>query len=244
MIVLPAIDLLEGRAVRLYQGRYDRVTTYSDDPVLVASQFQDQGATQLHVVDLDAARGQGNNRAFIAQIRHAFVGQIQVGGGVRSLADVRELEECGADRLILGTILVENPELAQHLIQTSRLLFLAGIDAADGVVKIRGWEEGQTIQDVDLAQRVSKLGVRAIIYTNITRDGTLSGPDWERSLCVQSASQLPLILSGGVSSLDDLERAAHTNQIAGVILGKALYDGKINLAEVCRRFVQPMEVSW
>lgn len=244
MILLPAIDLLGGKAVRLFQGRYDQAKSYSDSPSEVARAFQAAGARQLHVVDLDAARGQGHNRHAIRSIRHAFDGAIQVGGGIRSLDDARQLAELGVNRLVLGTILVTSPETAQTIALESGAVVLAGIDAKDGQVRIKGWEEGEGLTDLELARRVRELRVRGIVYTNISRDGTLGGADLERTLLVQSVSGLPIIMSGGVAGPEDLKRAAESGRIAGVILGKALYEGALDLAMTCSQYPQIEEVVW
>lgn len=244
MILLPAIDLLDGRVVRLHQGDYDRVTAYSDRPEEVAHGFEAAGARHLHVVDLDAARGQGHNRDAIRRIRSAFSGTVQVGGGVRSLEEARRLVDLGVDRLILGSLLVLDVEAAREIVLETGAVILAGIDARDGWVKIKGWKEGEGIVDTDLARRVAPLGVRGIVYTNISRDGTLGGPDWERTDRVREAAGLPVILSGGVARMEDLERAARTGGIAGVILGKSLYHGTIDLEAACRSYPQPREVPW
>ncbi len=243
MILLPAIDLLGGKVVRLYQGRYDQSTAYAEDPVAVARAFQEAGARFLHVVDLDAARGQGDNRGIIHTIRRSFDGQIQVGGGIRSVEDAQKLADLGVDRLVLGTILVTDPETAATIVSKSGSAVLAGIDAKDGLVRIKGWEEGEGVSDLELARRVRELGVNGIVYTNISRDGTLSGADWERTLQVQEASGLSVIMSGGVAGLEDIRRAAQTGKIAGVILGRALYEGNLDLAFACRLYLQTEEAS-
>ncbi len=245
MFIIPAIDLLGGKAVRLTQGNYSNSSVFSVNPVETAGNFWKAGAKRLHIVDLDAARSQGRNREIIQEIRRVFPGIIQVGGGIRSPQDAEELLGLGIDRLVLGTVLVTSPDTVKNMVQTFGTVFLAGIDAFDGLVKVKGWEEGTSLADVDLAAQVGELGCSAIIYTNISKDGTLEGPDLERTLAVGRASGLPVILSGGVSCSQDIERAAAVDKAPeGVILGKALYTGRVNLQDLIQRYPENQKVQW
>jgi len=239
--VIPAIDLLDGRCVRLSQGSYSDVSVYGDDPVSVARSFIEAGARRIHLVDLDAARGSGNNRGPIARIRAAVSAVVEVGGGVRTDADVAELIDAGVDRIIVGTVLARDPGMvarwcAAHRQAADGVLLLAGIDARDGRVMIAGWEAGTGIADTELAVRAREIGCAGIIYTNIARDGMLSGPDVERTNLIAEAGKLPVVLSGGVSSADDIARAVREGHpgLQGIIVGKALYTGKVELAEAIR----------
>jgi phosphoribosylformimino-5-aminoimidazole carboxamide ribotide isomerase len=240
MTIIPAIDLLGGRCVRLYKGRYDESVTYNDDPVKTAEAFCEAGARRIHVVDLDAARSDGSNRTVLREIRRAVPAVIETGGGIRSEKDVEELLEAGADRLILGTVLVRNPDLVEGWIRKYGPRFIAGIDALNGLVKVAGWEKSGGVSDLDLASRAAELGFISIIYTNIDRDGTLEGPDLERTLQVAEASGLPVIVSGGISGIGDCQRAARhlrppgSPGITGIITGKAVYEGRIDLAEAVK----------
>jgi len=239
MLVVPAIDLLGGRCVRLFQGDYDRAETYDLDPVEVARGFVAAGARRLHLVDLDAARsGAAVNRAVIGMIRRAVGVTVEVGGGIRTEADVQALVDQGVDRLVVGTVLVKDPDRVARWVATFGAKFIAGIDARDGEVKVSGWEEGSALKDVDLASRCRELGLISVIYTNIARDGMLGGPDLERTLSVAEASGLPVILSGGIASWADFEatRRADHPLLAGVITGKALYKNRIDLAKVIAEF--------
>ncbi len=239
MLVVPAIDLLGGRCVRLHQGDYAQAETYDLDPIEVAQGFVAAGAQRIHLVDLDAARtGSATNRAVIGAIRKAVEVLVEVGGGIRSDDDVKALIDQGVDRLVVGTVLVKNPERVAGWAARFGAKFVAGIDARDGEVKVSGWEEGSALQDVDLAARCRRLGLISIVYTNIARDGTLGGPDLERTLLVAEAAGLPVILSGGIASLDDFEtiRRADHPLLAGVITGKALYKNRIDLAEVIAKY--------
>lgn len=238
MTIIPAIDLLGGRCVRLFKGRYDESVTYSNDPVETAAAFCEAGARRIHVVDLDAARSDGTNREVIREIRRAVPSVIEVGGGIRTERDVEELLEAGADRLILGTVLARDPECVEGWIKKYGPLFIAGIDALNGTVKVAGWEKSGGISDLDLASRARESGFISIIYTNIDRDGTLEGPDLERTILVAEVSGLPVIVSGGVSGIEDCRRAAEVAPpqgggpgITGIITGKAVYEGRIDLVK-------------
>jgi phosphoribosylformimino-5-aminoimidazole carboxamide ribotide isomerase len=242
MLILPAIDLWAGQCVRLRQGDYNQVETYGLDPVEVAREFSVLGAKRLHIVDLDAARsGASNNRPVIHAVRQAFGGVVEVGGGVRNEADVEELLEAGADRLIVGTLLVREPETVARWVKRYGSVFIGGIDARGGEVKVAGWEEDSKLLDTELAARCRALGLISLVYTNIDRDGTLSGPDLERTLLVAEAAGLPVILSGGIASRADFAAVAEVNHplLAGVITGKAIYQNRIDLAEVIRHYQTP-----
>jgi len=233
MIAIPAIDLIDGHCVRLTEGVFDTVKVYGDDPADWARGFAQEGAQRLHVVDLDAARGSGNNRDAIRAIRKVFPGILDVGGGVRSLEDAVSLRKIGVDLLIVGTALVRNPDDVAAWAEVLGPILVAGIDARDGEVKVSGWESGSSIRAYDLALQARNLGLVEIIYTDISRDGTLSGPNVPETAAVAKTSGLPVIISGGVGSPVDLESLAAEPPpgVSGVILGKALYEGRINLKE-------------
>jgi phosphoribosylformimino-5-aminoimidazole carboxamide ribotide isomerase len=242
MIIIPAIDLLDGSCVRLRQGDYNEAVRYAQtDPLARARLFEEAGIRRIHIVDLDAARGQGkNNRAVIRRIRESVSCLIEAGGGIRSERDVEELLEAGADRLILGTMFVRDPRTAGEWIRKYGKKFIAGIDAKDGEVKVHGWQEGSGLKDVSLARKAADIGAAAIIYTNISRDGMLGGPDIEGSLAVGRAAGIPLILSGGISRAADIQETAEKaeNIITAVITGKAVYEGKLDLAGLVRMYPQ------
>ena len=247
MFIVPAIDLLGGRCVRLHQGDYGQVEAYDTDPVETALKFVRSGAKRIHLVDLDAARsGTGTNRETIGRICAAVDVVIEVGGGIRSDRDVEELLALGVERLVVGTLLVKDPAVFAGWVKRYGQKFVAGIDARNGEVKVSGWEEGSHLKDTDLAQRCSDLGAVSLIYTNIERDGTLAGPDAERTLAVAEAAQLPVILSGGVSSLDDIRLLAESEHplLAGVITGKALYKGRLDLAQAVTLYQKPWGGLW
>jgi len=243
MIVIPSIDILNGSCVRLYQGDYGKVTDYGDSPEQIAAEFQDAGARRLHVVDLDAARGGEHNRSTISGIRRNFEGIIEVGGGVRTPADVEELLESGADRLIVGTVFAQTPEIVSRWIGSYGKVFIAGIDARDGMVKVAGWEGDSGVTALKLASIARDIGIVSIIYTNISVDGTLAGPDIRGSDEIGKSSGLPVIVSGGVGSMDDLEKVHRfgSTAIVGVITGKAVYEGLIDIRKAVERFSSDSE---
>lgn len=237
MDVIPAIDLLEGRCVRLYQGDYEQSEVFNDDPVAVARQWVDQGATRLHLVDLDGAKaGKPENWRAIAAIARAIDIPIEVGGGLRDSARVAALFELGARYAILGTAAVENPELVGELNRRYPGQIIVGIDARDGKVATRGWLETSTVDAIGLAQQMADLGAAAIIYTDIKRDGTLQGPNIEALRQAAEAVNIPVIASGGVSSVRDLLKllSLEPQGVSGVIIGRALYTGDISLKEALR----------
>ena len=234
MIIIPAIDLLDGSCVRLLKGNYNESTVYKSDPVEMADKLVKLGCQRLHIVDLDAARGQGkNNRDIIRKIRKKIDIVIETGGGIRSEKDVEELLDIGINRLILGTVFAKNPSIAGKWTKKYGYHFIAGIDALNGEVKISGWEEGSSLKDTELAKKALDNGIISIIYTNIDKDGTLDGPDIESSIRIAETSNLPVIISGGISSHNDFKKIADLEHpgIAGVITGKAFYENKINLQE-------------
>ncbi|EAZ90551.1 1-(5-phosphoribosyl)-5-[(5-phosphoribosylamino)methylideneamino]imidazole-4-carboxamide isomerase [Crocosphaera chwakensis] len=237
MDVIPAIDLLEGRCVRLYQGDYEQSQIYNENPVEVARQWADEGATRLHLVDLDGAKqGRPMNLDTIEAIVRAISIPVQVGGGLRDRQSVSQLIELGVDRTIVGTVAVENPSLVQELCQAFPSKIAVGIDARNGKVATRGWLETSEVLATDLAQQMAELGVSAIIYTDIHRDGTLQGPNREALRELANHINIPVIASGGVSSLSDVLGllALEPIGVTGVIIGKALYTGDVSLTEAVR----------
>ena len=234
MEIIPAIDLLDGACVRLHQGDYDQVTRFSEDPVAQALSWQSQGATRLHLVDLDGAkRGEPINDAAVRAITAALDIPVQLGGGVRSLERAEELIACGLDRVILGTVAIEQPELVQELAQRHPGRIVVGIDANDGRVATRGWIEQSNVLATDLAQQFSAAGIAAIITTDIATDGTLAGPNLEALRTMAQCSAVPVIASGGIGCMADLLALLPLEPlgVSGVIVGRALYDGRVALGE-------------
>ena len=233
MEVIPAIDLLDGRCVRLYQGDYEQSQVFNENPLEVALQFQNQGATRLHVVDLDGAKeGNSVNLDTIAEIVKNLTIPVQVGGGLRNKESIERLFNLGVERAIVGTVAVENPELVKQLCEEFPQKIAIGIDARDGKVATKGWLETSTVEATDLAQQISDKAA-AIIYTDISRDGTLVGPNMEALREVAEISPVPVIASGGISSLTDLLGLLSVESLGvnGVIVGKAIYTGAVDLTE-------------
>ena len=234
---LPAIDLRQGRCVRLYQGDFDRETVYGDDPVAQALAFEAEGADWIHVVDLDAARsGTGANREVIRAIAGAVDVPVQCGGGVRSEADADVLAECGVSRVVIGTAALEQPELVARV--ASRRSVAVGIDARGDDVAVHGWKSGSGRSPVDVARQFAEVGVDALVVTEISRDGTMDGADVDGLTSVLSVAGCDVIASGGVGSLDHLRalRRVSVDQrsLAGVIMGRALYERAFTLSEAVR----------
>lgn len=234
MIILPAIDIIDGHCVRLYQGDYGKVTTYDTDPVQVALRWQEAGATWLHVVDLDgAAQGEPMNADLIGRIRAATNMHIEVGGGMRSLAHVEQILDLGVDRVILGTVAIKDRALLQEALTRWGERIVVGIDARDGLVAIGGWHETSQVKATTLAAELGAIGVQRFVYTDIARDGALIGPNLPALQEMQHATSSALIASGGISSLDDL-RATAALGVEGTIVGKSIYTGNVNLVEALR----------
>jgi len=236
VIVYPAIDLRRGRAVRLEQGDFTRETVYDDDPVAVARTFEAAGASWIHVVDLDAARtGEPSNLAQIEAIATAVTCRLQVGGGVRSLAAAGALLGAGAARVVVGTAAVEHPELVDELGALHPGQIAVGLDARGREVAVRGWVEGGGSDLLEVANRFEHAGICALVVTEIGRDGMLVGPDLNQLDTVLAGTQLPVIASGGVGSLADLAALVTLEvggrALAGVIVGKALYERRFSVAE-------------
>jgi phosphoribosylformimino-5-aminoimidazole carboxamide ribotide isomerase len=234
MQIIPAIDLLDGQCVRLHQGDYDQVTRFSDDPVAQALSWQEQGAERLHLVDLDGARsGEPVNDAAIKAISAALAIPVQLGGGVRSAERAEELLACGLDRVILGTVALEQPALVEQLARRHPGRIVVGIDARNGKVATRGWLETSAVEATTLARQLSACGIAAIISTDIATDGTLAGPNLEALRAMAAASSVPVIASGGIGCFDHLLALLPLAAlgVSGVIVGRALYDGRVNLAE-------------
>lgn len=235
MLIIPAIDLRHGQCVRLTQGRKVDVKVYDSDPVEVACRFEEDGAEFLHVVDLDGAfrEEESPNRLVARRIIQAVNIPVQFGGGIRMETDVRQMVEGGAARVIVGTLAVEEPSKLKDLLATFGERIVVGIDAKDGRVLTRGWEEQGSISATELAKRMASLGVCRIIYTDVARDGMLTGVNVEQTQAVAEAAGIPVTASGGVASLADIERlkSAAGAGVDSVIVGKALYEGRFTLRE-------------
>ncbi len=235
MIIYPAIDIKGGKCVRLMQGRAEHQTVYSEDPVEIAQQWKAKGARFLHVVDLDGAfYGRSRNEGIIKEIIKRVNIPVQVGGGIRSMERIVHLmEEVGAVRVILGTAAIENPALVEQAVSRFGASIAVGIDARNSRVATRGWVEECDVTPVELGKRVKEMGVQIIIYTDILRDGTLEGPNIPSTMEMVEKTGLNVIASGGVSSLEHIAQLKSIG-VAGVIIGKALYSGKIDLKQALK----------
>ena len=229
MIVFPAIDVRAGRVVRLSQGDFDRETIYGHSPADVAESFVVAGAEWVHLVDLDAARGDGSNHAAISSVAARLNGRarLQVGGGVRSLDAAQKLAALGVARVVMGSAAVRTPELVDAV--AGIVDVAVGLDHRNGEVAVDGWTAGSSLRLDDALRRYA--AASAFVVTDISRDGMLSGPDLAGLVAAAGVTSLPIIASGGVGSLDDLRELRDARVIAGVIVGRALYEGKFGLAE-------------
>jgi phosphoribosylformimino-5-aminoimidazole carboxamide ribotide isomerase len=230
--VIPAIDLRGGRCVRLYQGDYAKETVYSDNPLEVALRWQEMGAPRIHVVDLDgAASGKPENLAVLKRLADSVDVALQVGGGIREMSTCEKMLDMGMQRIVLGTVAVQEPSLVEQLCRRfGSEAVVVGVDARDGVVAIRGWQESTSSTTLDLMHRMEELGVRRFLYTDISRDGTLTEPNFQAVEVVVRGSDAAILAAGGVSSIEQLRRLASVG-VEGAIVGMALYTGAIDLRE-------------
>ena len=229
MEIIPAIDLRNGRCVRLYQGDYKQETIFSEDPVSVARHWKSLGAKRIHIVDLDgAAQGKVCHAQAIADIIRAVVIPVQVGGGIRSMESIEQLFAVGVERVILGTAAIENQDLIRESCKLFGKRMVVGIDARDGYVATRGWIESSKVIAIDLVERMKSIGVGRVIYTDISRDGTLTEPNFDATAELVLKSGVHVIAAGGISSIEHLQRLAAIG-VEGAIVGRAIYTGHIDL---------------
>ena len=234
MILFPAIDLKSGRCVRLRRGEMESATVFSDDPGAQAADFQRQGFSWLHVVDLDGAfAGRPANRQAVESILRSVTVPVQLGGGIRELPAIEAWLEKGVRRVILGTAAARNPDLVREACRLFRDRIVIGIDARDGMVAVEGWAEASELGARDLARRYADAGAAAIVYTDIDRDGMLQGLNIDSTLALARATPIPVIASGGLGSMNDIRRLAEPDCeiLEGAIAGRALYDGRIDVEE-------------
>jgi len=236
MQIYPAIDLKDGKCVRLQQGNFNQVTVFHDDPADAAKAWRAAGATYIHVVDLDGSRvGTAHNNDAITRIVEASGLPIQVGGGIRSMRDIEEKLALGVARVILGTAAINDPCFVSHAVEAYGAKIAVGIDAVNGKVAISGWEEVSSVSALDLCIQMKQIGVQTIIYTDISKDGMMQGPNIEATKEIVDATGLQIIASGGISVMSDLERVRDICA-SGVIIGTALYKGAIDLHEAITLF--------
>ena len=234
MILFPAIDLKNGQCVRLKLGDMNQATVFNDDPAAQAKSFEDQGFEYLHVVDLNGAfAGESVNGAAVEKILKTVKFPVQLGGGIRTLEHIEAWLDKGLARVILGTVAVRNPELVKEAAKKWPGQVAVGTDAKGGMVAVEGWAETSELSIIELAKRFEGAGVAAIIYTDIDRDGILAGINWDSTLELARSTSIPVIASGGLASMDDIERMTRPEYqvLEGAISGRALYDGRIDSRE-------------
>jgi phosphoribosylformimino-5-aminoimidazole carboxamide ribotide isomerase len=234
LILFPAIDLKDGKCVRLKLGDMETATVYNDDPAAQAKAFEEQGFSWLHVVDLNGAfAGRSVNSAAVGAILQATKNPVQLGGGIRNLDQIEDWLDRGLARVILGTVAVREPKLVKEACRKFPGRIAVGIDARGGKVAVEGWAEASSLGVIELAKEFEGAGVAAIVYTDIDRDGVLTGINWEATVALADAVSIPVIASGGLASLDDVRRMTKPDagKLAGAITGRALYDGRIDPAE-------------
>lgn len=237
MHLYPAIDIIGGQCVRLTQGDYTQKTTFSEDPLAVALRWQEEGGEFLHLVDLDGAKdGTMPNLETVCKIAESLSIPVEIGGGIRDMRAVRAYLERGVQRVILGTAAIEHPDFVKEAVAAWEDRIVVGIDAKDGMVAVKGWQEVSSVSALQLAKEMERIGVSTLIYTDIATDGMLQGPNLSAMREMADAVSMDVVASGGVASVDDIRRLKTTG-VEGVIVGKALYTGAVNLQEavsVCK----------
>ena len=234
MILFPAIDIQGGKVVRLLQGKFDEVTNYSDDPVAMAEKWVAQGASWLHLVDLDGAKtGRIANMQTVLRVARAVPVPVQMGGGIRTKEDIAQLIEGGVSRVILGTKVVEDTTFLLDMLAAWNDKIAVSLDCIDGKVTKLGWTDTSDILAVDFAKELELLGLKCLIYTDVARDGMLTGPNYEGLKALLEATNIPVIASGGIADIDDIKKlkSLESRGVIGAITGKAIYEGKLDLKE-------------
>ncbi|MGF7056754.1 1-(5-phosphoribosyl)-5-[(5-phosphoribosylamino)methylideneamino]imidazole-4-carboxamide isomerase [Brassicibacter mesophilus] len=228
MIIFPAIDLKDGKCVRLKQGKFDEVTVFGESPVEMAKKWEDDGAKFLHLVDIDGAKdGIPKNLELIKNIASNLNIPIQIGGGIRTKETVRILLEAGVNRIILGTVAVNNKDLLKELVDEYKGKIVVSIDAKDGLVAVDGWINVSEVSSIDLVCELENIGVKTVVYTDISKDGMMQGPNFEVYKTLKKNTKIDIIASGGVSSIEDLKKLKDIG-VYGSITGKAIYTGAID----------------
>ena len=231
MILFPAIDIKDNKCVRLIQGKFDRVNVYSGDPVEMAKKWESMGAEYLHVVDLDGAKDEGfQNRKSIEKIVKSINIPMQTGGGIRSEERINNLIDIGVARVIVGTMAVENPELLKELTKIYKEKLAVSIDALNGKVASRGWQEVGSVDSLEMCKFLESIGIETVVYTDISKDGMLSGPNFKIYEKLSKEVSIDIIASGGVTTLDDIGKLKEMN-LYGAIIGKALYENKLDFTD-------------
>ncbi|CDO04032.1 1-(5-phosphoribosyl)-5-[(5-phosphoribosylamino)methylideneamino] imidazole-4-carboxamide isomerase [Oceanobacillus picturae] len=234
MILFPAIDIKDGKCVRLTQGDYNQQKIYSDSPLIVARQWEKQGADFIHIVDLDGAKsGISANQSLIEEIASISPIPVQVGGGIRSLETIKRYVEAGVERVIIGTAAISDRPFLQKAVELYKGRIAVSLDARNGFVATNGWTETSTIRAIDLVKELEEIGVETIVYTDILKDGMLQGPNLEELEAMNQATNLNVIASGGVTTKEDIQQLINL-QLYGAIIGKALYDGTLSFEDIVK----------
>ena len=232
MIIFPAIDILNGKCVRLIQGDYNRESIYSDSPVQMAKEWEQKGAEFIHIVDLNGAKtGESVNQSIIKKIAKAVSIPIQVGGGIRSLETIENYIKNGVARVIIGTAAINDRQFLQEAVETYKEKVAVSLDARNGYVATDGWTDTSNVAAIDLLKELENLGVQTIVYTDIAKDGMLQGPNLAEQQAINDATSINVIASGGITTKEDVDNLQNLH-LYGAIIGKALYDGKLDFAEV------------
>jgi len=237
MIIFPAIDIKDGVCVRLIKGDYRQITSYENTPIDQAKKYFQNGFNNIHIVDIDGAlRGRAVNSFIINEIVKKIKSKIQIGGGIRTIDDISRWVEMGVDKVVMGTAAVENLELLETACNKFENKIAVALDAKDGLIALSGWKKQTDIPAVDFIKKIQNFGVSRIIYTDINRDGTKQGPNIKDTVELSSKSTIPLVISGGVSSLEDIKKikSQSNSNIEGVIVGKSIYDGDIKISDLAK----------
>jgi len=235
MIILPAIDIKDGVCVRLIKGDYRQITSYENTPIDQAKKYFQNGFNNIHIVDIDGAlRGRAVNSFIINEIVKKIKSKIQIGGGIRTIDDISRWVEMGVDKVVMGTAAVENIELLETACNKFKNKIAVALDVKDGFIALSGWTKRTNISAIDFIKKIQNFGVSRIIYTDINRDGTKQGPNIKDTVELSSKSTIPLVISGGVSSLEDIKKVKSLNDsnIEGIIVGKSIYDGDIKISDL------------
>ena len=237
MKIFPAIDIKDKKCVRLIKGDFDKKTEYETSPIDQAGKYKDHGFQNLHIIDLDGAlAGKTINLDIIQQIISKYDLKIEVGGGIRSLDSIKQYVDAGVEKVILGSGAIKNKEFLKEACENFKNQIALGLDAKDGNLSVSGWKENLNVKTIDFLQEVNSYGVSRIIYTDINRDGMKTGPNFDETVKIAELSNCPVVISGGVSSINDIKKAKELNKkkIEGIIVGKAIYDGDIKLDELAK----------
>jgi len=237
MIIFPAIDIKDGKCVRLIKGDFNKITFYKDSPTAQAIKYSQSGFNDIHIVDLDGAlQGKPVNSIIVKEIIKKVILKIQIGGGIRTIDDISRWIKMGIDKVVLGTAAVENTELLKTACNKFKNKIAVSLDVKDGLIALSGWKKQTNISAIDYIKKIQNFGVSRIVYTDINKDGTKKGPNIKDTVKLSSKVKIPLVISGGVSSIEDIKKIKSLNNsnIEGVIVGKSIYDGDIKISDLAK----------